>query len=174
MSIKLLTEHHLEFLNLKGGCTGSSESTLVKMPHCWKSQVAAHFWLPLAGKSLITDELTTDERSCIYFFSSSRPKCHAMFTDSTINSLSQICINCYQLFLLSAHMLSTYNLRLYVSVHLDRSVMPCSQIVPSTPTVRSVSTVISCFYCQHTSSLPITSDFMFQFIKTEVSCHVHR
>ena len=26
MSVKLLTEHHLEFLSLKGGCTGSSES----------------------------------------------------------------------------------------------------------------------------------------------------
>ena len=35
MSVKLLTEYHLEFLSLKGGCTGSSESTLVKMPHCW-------------------------------------------------------------------------------------------------------------------------------------------
>ena len=33
----LLTKHYLEFLSLKGGCTGSSESTLVKMPHCWKS-----------------------------------------------------------------------------------------------------------------------------------------
>ena len=33
MSVKLLTEHHLEFLSLKGGCTCSSESTLVKMPH---------------------------------------------------------------------------------------------------------------------------------------------
>ena len=41
MSVKLLTGHHLEFLSLKGGCTGSSESTLVKMPHCWKSRVAA-------------------------------------------------------------------------------------------------------------------------------------
>ena len=30
MIIKLLTEHHLEFLSLKGGCTGSSESTIVK------------------------------------------------------------------------------------------------------------------------------------------------
>ena len=30
MSAKLLTEHHLEFLSLKGGCTGKSESTLVK------------------------------------------------------------------------------------------------------------------------------------------------
>ena len=31
MIIKLLTEHHLEFLSLKEGCRGSSESTLVKM-----------------------------------------------------------------------------------------------------------------------------------------------
>ena len=52
-SVKLLTEHHLEFLNLKWGCRDSSESTLVKMPHCWKSHVAAHItiivlWLLLA------------------------------------------------------------------------------------------------------------------------------
>ena len=33
--------HHLEFLSLKRGCTGSSESTLVKIPHCWKSHVVA-------------------------------------------------------------------------------------------------------------------------------------
>ena len=37
MSVKLLTEHHLEFLSLKGACRGSSESTLVEMSHCWKS-----------------------------------------------------------------------------------------------------------------------------------------
>ena len=42
MSVKLLSKHHLEFLSLKGGCTGLSESTLVKMPYCWKSHVAAH------------------------------------------------------------------------------------------------------------------------------------
>ena len=30
MIVKLLTEHHLEFLSLKGGCRGSSESTLDK------------------------------------------------------------------------------------------------------------------------------------------------
>ena len=42
MIVKLLTEHHLEFLNFTGGCRGSSESTLVKMPHCWKSHAPAH------------------------------------------------------------------------------------------------------------------------------------
>ena len=43
MDFKLLTEQHLQFLSLKGGCTGSSESTLVKMPHCWKFHVTANF-----------------------------------------------------------------------------------------------------------------------------------
>ena len=51
-SVKLLTEHNLEFLRLNGVCTGSSESTLVKMSHCWKSHVAAHFPLEEATKGL--------------------------------------------------------------------------------------------------------------------------
>ena len=43
MTVKLLSEHHLEFLHLKGGCTGLPESTNVKMPHCWKLlHVTAH------------------------------------------------------------------------------------------------------------------------------------
>ena len=42
MSVKLLTEHNLEFLGLKWGYTGLSESTLVTIPHCWKSCVVAH------------------------------------------------------------------------------------------------------------------------------------
>ena len=42
MIVKLLTEYHLELLSFKGSCTGSYESTHVKMPHCWKSHVTAH------------------------------------------------------------------------------------------------------------------------------------
>ena len=42
MSVKILTEHHLEFQSLKGGCTGLAKYTLVKMPHCWKSHATAH------------------------------------------------------------------------------------------------------------------------------------
>ena len=45
MIVKLLTEHHLEFLSLKRGCTGWSESTIVKMQHCWESSVTAHLCL---------------------------------------------------------------------------------------------------------------------------------
>ena len=41
MTVKLLTEHHLEFLSLKGCCRGWSESTLVEMSNCWKSHVTA-------------------------------------------------------------------------------------------------------------------------------------
>ena len=45
MSVKLLTEYSLKFLNFTGGCTGSSESTLVKLPHCWKSHVMAQMFV---------------------------------------------------------------------------------------------------------------------------------
>ena len=43
MVVKLLTEYHLEFLSLKEGCRGSSESTHVKKSNCWKSHAAAQF-----------------------------------------------------------------------------------------------------------------------------------
>ena len=42
MSVMLLPEYQLDLLSSKGGCTGLSESTLVKIPHCWKSHVAVH------------------------------------------------------------------------------------------------------------------------------------
>ena len=42
MIVKLLTEHHLEFLILKECCRGSSES---KMSNCWKSHAVAQFSL---------------------------------------------------------------------------------------------------------------------------------
>ena len=41
MIVKLLTEHHLGFISLKG----SSESTLVKMSFCWKSHAGTQFSL---------------------------------------------------------------------------------------------------------------------------------
>ena len=33
-------------VSLKGGCTGSTESTLVKMQHCWRSHVTAQIIYP--------------------------------------------------------------------------------------------------------------------------------
>ena len=40
MSVKLLTEHHLRVLSIRGGRTDSSESTLVKMPNYGKYHAA--------------------------------------------------------------------------------------------------------------------------------------
>ena len=54
MSVKLLTENHLVFVNLIGGCTCLSESTLVKM---WKSRVEAHIFI---------DVLQTDSYLMLY------------------------------------------------------------------------------------------------------------
>ena len=53
MIVKLLTEHHLEFLSLKGGCRGSPESTHVIMPHCWKSHALAKYGFTLKQKNLL-------------------------------------------------------------------------------------------------------------------------
>ena len=44
MIVKLLTEHHLEFLSFKGGCRGSSESTLVNYHNVGKL-MARHTFL---------------------------------------------------------------------------------------------------------------------------------
>ena len=44
MSVKLLTEHNLRSLSLKGSCTGSSESNRVKIPHCVKSHALAQYY----------------------------------------------------------------------------------------------------------------------------------
>ena len=44
MIVKLLTEHNLVFLSLKGGCRSSSVSIHVKMPHCWKSYALAQYY----------------------------------------------------------------------------------------------------------------------------------
>ena len=68
MIVKLLTEHHLEFLSLKGGCRGLSESKHVKIPHCWKSHALAQFnetntfalhkqWKPVVPFTIIIIEL---------------------------------------------------------------------------------------------------------------------
>ena len=57
MTAKLLTEHHLEFLSLKGGYTGSSESSLVKMPHAMVGNHMSRLKLFLTLKTLILNRL---------------------------------------------------------------------------------------------------------------------
>ena len=50
MSVQLLTVQCLVLLSLKGGCTGLSEATNVKIPHCWKSHVTAQMLNPTYDK----------------------------------------------------------------------------------------------------------------------------
>ena len=62
MIVKILTEHHLEFLSLTGGCRGSFKSTLVKMSNCWKSHAAAQINSCLSGCVIYNgDDLTTSQ-----------------------------------------------------------------------------------------------------------------
>ena len=56
MSVKLLTEHLLEVLSLKGGCTGLSESTLVKMSNYWKSRATAQVYMSIQLKQIYSGE----------------------------------------------------------------------------------------------------------------------
>ena len=60
MSVKLLTEHHLDSLSLKGGCTGSSESTLVKMPPRLKSSVTS--WCQYSDLSFLVKMKNNTEK----------------------------------------------------------------------------------------------------------------
>ena len=63
MTVKLTTEHHLEFLSLKGGCTGSSESALVKMPHCWN----LHAMAQIASSNFSFSSSTNVQLPCLAY-----------------------------------------------------------------------------------------------------------
>ena len=60
MSIKLLTEQHLELLSLKGGWVYTC-----KMPPCWKSHVTAH--LPLVGPT-VTQLVVFFSSDCLWVY----------------------------------------------------------------------------------------------------------
>ena len=70
LTLWLLIEHHLEFLSLKGDCTGSSESIHVKMPHCWKSYVAAQiaFISDRTYSAVFSGIFLPGLASCLYSF----------------------------------------------------------------------------------------------------------
>ena len=60
MSVKLLTEHHLRFLNFKGGCTGSSESTFVKV-----LEITSHGSISNFKGQLSFDKLKINQKTII-------------------------------------------------------------------------------------------------------------
>ena len=72
MGVKLLTEHHLELLSLKGGCTGLSESTHVKTPHCWKSHHGSITSCVIKGLHCNSDKPVLMKSSKLYIMCGSR------------------------------------------------------------------------------------------------------
>ena len=65
MIVKLLAEHLLEVLSLKGGCTCSSKSILVNMAHCWKSHAAAHYFDSKASANCVTEYQPATKRGIL-------------------------------------------------------------------------------------------------------------
>ena len=59
-NIRLIARAPLVFLILTGGCTGSSESTLVKMAHCWKLHVTVQIFLNTGPRMQSVTCLATD------------------------------------------------------------------------------------------------------------------
>ena len=82
MIVKLLTEHDLECLSLKTGCTGSSESPHVKMPHCWKSHALAQiFTIPLIN-------CFTNIYAMVFNRGEARSQNYRQLRSSTLNRIS--------------------------------------------------------------------------------------
>ena len=66
ISSKIKRSKVTDYAALKGGCRGSPGSTLVKMPHCWKSHVAAHLHVPIVPEAVhivtVRTQYTPDPR----------------------------------------------------------------------------------------------------------------
>ena len=71
MIVKLMTELHLEFLSLTEGCGCSSESTLGKMPHCWKSHAMAHIYMCVLN--MCPCEITIAQPAVVHYHHCVRP-----------------------------------------------------------------------------------------------------
>ena len=86
LTLKLLTEHDLEFLSLKRGYIGRSESTLVNMPHCWESHVPA----------LMGSAATSNGEKLNLFFDSEHSKKDILISRIMIkqNQLAEVIILC--------------------------------------------------------------------------------
>ena len=76
MSVKLLPKHDLELRSLKGG---SSKSTLVKIPHCWKSHVAAQLG------NLPPESISASSVSNILICSLAARRCNGDVTLTTVS-----------------------------------------------------------------------------------------
>ena len=87
MSVKLLTEHRLEFVSFKGFCTGSS---LVRMPHCVAAQFMI-YWLRVAGYFHFSKKRKNSDK----YHKSSFP-CKQCAVHARVHSWSNIHVYCFE------------------------------------------------------------------------------
>ena len=64
MTVKRLTGKHLEFLSLNRGYTGSSESTLVKIPHCLESTFHGSIMLWVLKRTVSKHMINKNSKPC--------------------------------------------------------------------------------------------------------------
>ena len=95
MSVHLLTQQNLKFLSLKGGCTGSSESIHVKLPHCWKSHVAAHYvsLFKLCTVLYLLHKHMPNSNTCIKLCTKSRIKTKKLANQKTKRKKNQMLLD---------------------------------------------------------------------------------
>ena len=97
MSVKLLTEHHLKFLSLIGGCRGSAESTLVKMsnfgnlmPRLIYLQEVIQLWLVPSSNEHFPSKRIKVARDCMPLGLFLAIKIHNVFTISVTTYLNML------------------------------------------------------------------------------------
>ena len=89
MSVKLLTEHRLEFVSLKGGCTGSSESTLVVGNHKSRLNLLYIGFEPIRSKRWVHSYLKEKKKSDKCHKSSFSCMQYAVSCSSSLNFFMQ-------------------------------------------------------------------------------------
>ena len=74
MTVKRLTGKRLGFLSLNRGYTGSSESTLVKIPHCFESTCHGSIMLWVLKRTVSNHMINENSKPCVERPSKKRPK----------------------------------------------------------------------------------------------------
>ena len=93
MIVKLLTEHHLEFLTLTGDRRGSSKSAYAKLPHCWKSHATAHMEL---SQRVVRSDYHDDGMDKSTSVVMNGPRCEKTCLRSFRHSETQTSLICYR------------------------------------------------------------------------------
>ena len=79
---------------IKGGCTGLSESTHGKMPHCWKSHVAAHRLQYILNQGIHKKEFFSHNWLCSSFILLPSAYSRWVVVRYKLNYVHKVLVNC--------------------------------------------------------------------------------